>query len=145
MKLNREQIINAFIRCHDYSGSDPCVSCPFALMGENCSNVERNMAIIVKELLEENEKLRGLYEHNSKLAIEAERKLARCENRYEDELSRVNMLLSNAWESIEAKDKLFETVKTNTVQKMLDKLKKRLPIISPSVFDQIAKTVLEEE
>ena len=54
------------------------------------------------------------------------------------------MLLSNVQESLKEKNKLFENVKVITVQKMLDKLKKRLPIISPSVFDQIAKTVLEE-
>ena len=39
---------------------------------------------------------------------------------------------------------LKDKAKTDTVQKMTDMLKQRLPIISPSVFDQIAKAVLEE-
>lgn len=142
--MNREEIIKAFLICHSHSDSDPCISCPFAFGGEGCNNVEKAMVVIVKELLEENEKLKGLYEYNPKLAIEAEHKLTQYENRYEDELSRITMLLSNAQESLEEKNKLFENVKVITVQKMLDKLKKRLPIISPSVFDQIAKTVLEE-
>ena len=90
-ELSREQIIKAFIHCYSHSDSDPCISCPFELMGEDCSNIGRDIAIILKELVEEN-----------------------------------------------------KTIKADTVQKMTEKLKKRLPVISPSVFDQIAETVLEE-
>ena len=90
--MNKEQIIEAFIQCYGYSDSDPCTSCPFELMGENCCNLGRDVAIILKELVEEN-----------------------------------------------------KIIKINTVQKMTDMLKKRLPVISPSIFNQIAEVVLEEK
>lgn len=66
--------------------------------------------------------MRGLYEHNSKLAIDSEHKLEQCKKSYEDELSRVHMLLSMAWESVESKDKLLGTIKAETIYKMQHRL-----------------------
>lgn len=102
----------------------------------------------VKKLTEENEKLRGLYEHNSQLAIDSERKLEQYKKSRDDELSRVHMLLSMAWESIEQKDQLLGTIKADTVREIQEKIRAKSEYgtinISLWQLDQIAKEVLEE-
>ena len=108
-----------------------------------------------ERLADENETLRGLYEYNSKLAIDSERKLEQCKKSYEDELSRVHMLLRNAWDSVEEKDKLLGTIKADTIRKMQERLKaetitiqdhtgKLGSVILVNTVDQIAKEILED-
>ena len=108
-----------------------------------------------ERLADANETLRGLYEYNSKLAIDSERKLEQCKKSYEDELSRVHMLLRNAWDSVEEKDKLLGTIKADTIRKMQERLKaetitiqdhtgKLGSVILVNTVDQIAKEILED-
>lgn len=107
-----------------------------------------------ERLADENETLRGLYEYNSKLAIDAEHRLCQYQKHSDDELSRVHMLLTDAWESVETKDKLLEIIKSSTVRKMQEKLKEYLDdfyttdedalLDTSDLIDQIAKEVLEE-
>lgn len=125
-----------------------------ALRAENQAGIYRDRWKTSKKdferLADENETLRGLYEHNSQLAIDADRKLAQCKKSYEDELSRAHMLLSMAWESIESKDKLLGTIKADTVRKMQDKLNDTRTKICGEYYiyannvDVIAKEMLEE-
>ena len=115
--------IKAFECCHTLSSD--CLSCPFLEDSKACASVSLSALALIRELTDENETLRGLYEHNSQLAIDSERKLEQCKKSYEDELSRAHMLLSMAWESVEAKDKLLGTIKADTVRKFADYLKKK--------------------
>ena len=147
MELNREWIIKAFECC---AGIPNCNDCPLRPYPQNCKDVMEKRAItLINELIDENEKLMGLYQHNSKLALDAEHKLSQCKNSYEDELSRVHMLLAGAWESVEQKDKLLGTIKADTVRKMQEKLKNYLREVADGEIgygwiDQIAKEMLED-
>lgn len=57
MKFNREEIIKALECCH--LKSEDCISCPFVLLGENCANLERDAITLIRELTEENDRLRA--------------------------------------------------------------------------------------
>lgn len=163
MELNREQVIKAF-ECCTLSGCNCLGGCPYRgtsgdWIGEECWRKARNDVFsLLKELIKENETLRGLYEHNSKLAIDAERKLVQCEKSYDNSLNRVHMLLKLAWESVEAKDQLLGTIKADTVQKMREQLSDQSEFLLRAEndgglcyvdfciwFDEIAKEILGEE
>ena len=58
MKLNREQIIKALECCYDNDKS--CLTCPFIESSkfESCVNLNKSVLSLIKELTEENERLR---------------------------------------------------------------------------------------
>ena len=122
MNLNREKIIKALECC---SGTTCKVICPLSSVAEiNCGQLLINESLaIIKELIEENDKLQGLI----------------------SEAQQYN----EAW--VEDNGKLrkeMKTLKADTVRKMQEKIRAKSEYgtinISPWQLDQIAKEMLEE-
>ena len=57
MEFDREQIIKAFECC--YTLSSDCLSCPFLEDSKACTSVSLMALALIKELVEENEKLKS--------------------------------------------------------------------------------------
>lgn len=120
MKFNKEQIINALECCTN----DCCRSCPIRQPDATCvGKLMKNALALINELTEENEKLQDFIK----------------------EVQEYN----EAW--VEDNGKLrkeMKALKTDTVQKMQDKIRAKSEYgtinISPWQLEQIAKEVLEE-
>ena len=124
MELNREQIIKALECC----SKETCEDCPYAnedIFDTSCGiNMAKDALALIKELTEENERLR-----------------AECENQ--------SLLWKKHFESIYETAK--ETVKADTVRKMQERIKEHCikggiyPAFVASTIDQIAKEMVEEK
>ena len=117
--MNTDAIVKA-LKCCIIPNGRACQECPYHEVGTGCRTQRNKDAVeIILQLIEENRHLQDLLNETQQY--------------------------NEAW--VEDNGKLrtkIKTIKSDIVQKMTDMLKKRLPVISPSVFNQIAKTVLEE-
>lgn len=115
MKYNRDEIVKALDCCS--TNYQQCDKCPYQ---NNCDfQLEADAAALIRELTTDNEKLQDLFKEAQQY--------------------------NEAWVADNGKLRQeIKTIKEDTVQKMTEMLKRRLPIISPSVFDHVARAVLEE-
>lgn len=121
--MEREQIIKA-LKVH-LDEDATCEECPYFKLYLCDVQLYQDILTLISELTEENERLRNkppfaTISFNDKLVEQlAKEKIA------EFELD-------------------ITAIRTETAHIMVEKLKARLPVISPSVFENIAEEVLEE-
>ena len=129
MELNREQqIIRAYECCHSILLG--CSDCPFINDSKECADTDRNVLAI---LMSQEQKIKELTEENEKL---------KAQRYYLHSDGRIEMIPT------------VESVRTDTVRKMQERLKARNEVYCINkadlktmnfVVDQIAKEMLEGE
>ena len=122
--MTREQIIKSLQLCSNEE-LDVCNDCPY-WQHEYCRNdmVQDALALIL-ELTEECDRLRNKPPF-AKISFDTE------------------IVEQLAKEKLAELELDIEAIRTETVHLMVEKLKARLPVISPSVFENVARDVLEE-
>lgn len=122
--MTREQIIKSLQLCNN-EVLDVCTGCPY-WRHEYCRNdmVQDALALIL-ELTEECDRLRNKPPF-AKISFGTE------------------IVEQLAKEKLAELELDIEAIRTETASLMVEKLKARLPVISPSVFENVARDVLEE-
>ena len=150
MELNKEQIIKALECCHTDKFS--CIDCPFQYLNKfkECTNINKNAVALIKELAEENERLRG---ENEQWRNDWERNQSQWEEAY-GKLEQENIEQDEAIiRALKEMGKIRQETKADTVRKMQERLDKRFchdpaflgveQRLIMDVIDQIAKEILE--
>lgn len=141
MEYNSEQIIKALECCIKADFSD-CAKCPY-IEADSCSQLTVDVIALIKELTEENERLRA--EHDD---LDIMVKDLRLRNK---ELQKANEGLAKNCEELESELSECVQIKADTVRKMQEALEHRIHsklsyhgwYLKETVIAGIAKEILE--